>query len=70
VIGPYWKEFRKGWSNYDEWKAALQKAAGKHEILDYSEAFFDHAEYFNDEMHLNATGAACFTRKLVEEKVL
>jgi len=70
VIGPYWKEFRKGWSNYDAWKAALQKAAGKHEILDYSEVFFDHAEYFNDEMHLNATGAACFTRKLVEEKVL
>ena len=70
LIGPYWKEFRKRIVNFEPWKARLQEAAGQHHIYDYSEAFSEHTDFFNDEMHLNAVGANEFSQKLVAEKVL
>jgi hypothetical protein len=70
IISPSWKEFKKAISNYELWKSTLQKAAGGHSIHDYSDLFFEHSEYFNDQMHLNATGADHFVQKLVEDKVL
>jgi hypothetical protein len=70
LIGPYWKEFKKRIVNFDAWKTALQKAAGQHYIYDYSGAFSEHTDFFNDEMHLNAAGANEFSNKLVAEKVL
>jgi hypothetical protein len=41
-----------------------------HIYYDYGEAYFEHLDYFNDEMHLNVTIANCFTQKLAENKVL
>lgn len=70
LIAPFWKEFKKRTVNFESWKSALQKAAGEHHIYDYSEVFFEHPDYFNDEMHLNAVGANCFTEKLVVDKVV
>jgi hypothetical protein len=70
LIAPYWKGFRGGIANFESWKSALQKAAGRHHVYDYSELFSEHSDYFNDEIHLNATGADLFLRKLMEDKVL
>lgn len=70
VIGPLWKEYRNRITNFEAWKSMLQNAAGADPVYDYSELFFDHEDYFNDEMHLNATGANCFTEKLMTDKVL
>lgn len=70
LIGPYWKGFRMRMINFEQWKTRLQKAAGQHHIYDYSEAFREHTDFFNDEMHLNAVGANEFSRKLVAEDVL
>lgn len=70
VIGPSWREFKNGISNYEQWKSELQKAVGQYIIHDYTELFFDHSEYFDDEMHLNVHGADHFVQKLVEDKIL
>jgi hypothetical protein len=70
IIGPYWKGFREGISNYESWKSALRVAVNGHPIHDYSEVFSDREEFFNDEMHLNATGAASFVDRLLEDGLL
>ena len=70
IISPAWHDFRRAIANFDEWKAALQQAAGQHPIHDYSDVFVAHPDYFNDEMHLNVAGADALVQKLVEDKVL
>jgi hypothetical protein len=70
IISPAWHDFKRAIENFDEWKSALQQAAGKHLIHDYSDVFVTSPDYFNDEMHLNATGADALVEKLREDKVL
>lgn len=70
LISPAWHDFRCAIANFGEWKSALQQAAGNHPIHDYSDVFVASPDYFNDEMHLNATGADALVEKLREDKVL
>ncbi len=70
LIGPSWKPYHDSISNFPEWVDALEEAAGKHAILDFSGLFFDQPEYFNDEIHLNARGATRFVEILVEKGIL
>jgi hypothetical protein len=70
LIGPSWEGFRNGIANYEEWKSALVRVVGIHFIHDYSRVFFDHPEYFNDTIHLNAIGADRFAEILVKDKIL
>jgi hypothetical protein len=70
LISPAWHDFKRTILNFEEWKVALQQAAGKHPIHDYSDVFITAPDYFNDEMHLNSTGADHFVEKLYEDKIL
>ena len=69
-ISPCWEDTKRSIENFDEWKAKLQTTAGTHVIHDFSDAFVRHTDYFNDELHLNATGADRFVEYLRKEKVL
>jgi hypothetical protein len=66
-VAPLWKGYRKTIANYQQWIDGLRRASLGVCIYDYSELFEDHPEYFNDEMHLNATGAAVFSERLVQD---
>ncbi len=70
ILSPCWGDFRKAIANYDEWKNAMQQAVGSRQIHDYTDAFNDFPELFNDELHLNAGGAERFVQQLLADKVL
>ncbi len=69
IISPYWKDYKNSIVNFESWKAALKKSAGRHYIYDYSEVFNEYPAYFNDIVHLNATGANNFVKILLKDNV-
>jgi hypothetical protein len=70
MIAPYWQNYRDAIVNFESWKGQLQAGARKHPIHDYSDLFREQSEFFNDEMHLNSTGAKNFVVRLISDKVL
>ena len=70
LISPSWHDFKRAIVNFDVWKTALQEAAGKHPVHDYSDVFVANPDYFNDEMHLNAAGADRWVEQLRADSVL
>jgi hypothetical protein len=69
IISPYWKDYKNAIVNFESWKVALQKSSGQNYIYDYSEVFNEYPAYFNDIVHLNATGAKNYVKILLQDNV-